>query len=206
MRSSKKWFSAHKKKESVILLLIVVSLCITFQNFTAERDTIKQYEMGQWVPLEDDFIFSASEAADGYSLCVKNATVYSYEDYIKKCGASMDVIEPLAQSPVLELEVAVKNEDNTEGGIPAGWFALKDKTRSLSNYCSNAYAALQNKKLEDSSGFSIRPGTEFTVYLPFTMQYGIQNHSILDETNQGPFYFVVSQYPINKEIVIYPSH
>lgn len=120
MRSFRKWLSAHKKG-AMILLLIAVSFCISFQNLTAEREEKKQYEMGQWVPLKDDFIFSASEAANGYSLCVKNATVYSHEDYVKKCGVPIDAIEPFAQSPVLELEIAVKNEDNTEGGIPAGF-------------------------------------------------------------------------------------
>lgn len=97
----------------------------------------------------------------------------------------------------------IRNQGNTNGFLSLGWFALLNENKTVYNYYKDAYAALKNPLLDGASGVTIQPDTEITIYLPFTMQYGAENYSILDENDtNNVYYFDVSRYPTRKEIKV----
>ena len=158
--------------------------------------------MGEWVPLSGDFCTSAEEKTDGYSLRVDAAKRYTYAEYMQETEHPEQYFGETIQSPVLELTLTLRNTDNTDGLLPVSQFNLLNENRTIYNRYDPLYAGLKNPLLESSFGVTIRPQTEFTVHLPFTMQYGPENCSFLEENDSGVYYLVISRYPVRKEVKI----
>ncbi|MDD2992831.1 MAG: hypothetical protein PHG73_04725 [Pygmaiobacter sp.] len=204
-RRMRNGFAFVRSKKGAAALVFAALLCLVLVrvvavNAAALRTKTEQYPMGQWVPLEGNFTFSAEEKTDGYSVRVTDARQYTYAAYMEKCGLPQNYLSEDAQTSVIELAVQIKNQHNQDGMLAISWFSLKDRTMAVYNYFDGFYAGLQNKTLADVYGVTVRPGTEFTVYLPFPMRYGAQNQSLLDAGGQDTFYFTVSKYPVEKSI------
>ncbi len=193
------------RKFFIILFIIACAIAcrIVVVNMYALNERDELYHMDEWVPLDGDFVSSASESTSGYYICVSGARVFSYGEYMKECGVPNDQLPESIRSSVIELEVKIRNQGNTNGFLSLGWFALLNENKTVYNYYKDAYAALKNPLLDGASGVTIQPDTEITIYLPFTMQYGAENYSILDENDtNNVYYFDVSRYPTRKEIKV----
>lgn len=199
-----KKLKANKKVLVFFLVFVFALACrIVVLNSCALNEKKETYQMGEWVALDGDFVSSASELTAGYYICVTGAHVFSYEEYMEACGLSDDCLPAEIRSPVVELEVKIKNQGNTEGFLALGWFALLNESKTIYNYYKDEYAGLKNSLLDGASGITIKPDTEMTIYLPFTMQYGAENRSLLSEDRiSNVYYFTVSRYPTRKEIKI----
>lgn len=199
-----KRLKANRKFLIILFVLVLAAIFrITAVNLYALNEKHELYTMDEWVSLDGDFVSSASESTNGYYICVTNARVFSYEEYMKECGVPEDQLPTDIRSPVIELEVKIRNQGNTDGFLSLGWFSLLNENKTIYNYYKDAYAALKNLLLDGASGITIKPDTEMTIYLPFTMQYGAENLSILDEKSQtNVYYFTVSRYPTRKEIKV----
>lgn len=193
----------------VFLLLLLAGAFaarIVYVNTHSLNEKREFYAMGEWVPLAGDFIDSAKENTSGYYLRVDSAKLFSYTDYMQECGYDQSYITERIRLPVLELTVTLRNVENQDGFLALSRFDLLNQTRNLFDSYSPLYAGLKNPTLEDAVGVTIRPNTEFTVCLPFTMQYGAEDRSsLLEDGADDLYYFVISKYPTRKEIKIIPE-
>lgn len=192
------------KRICLYLILICIFLFrIVYVNTHSINETRREYEMGEWIPLSGDFVNTADEMTDGYYLRVESANFFTYKEYMSECGYPEYYFGTDIRSPVIELKVSIRNENNENGFLAISKFNLLNETKTISNTYNPIYAGLKNSTLETAFGATIRPQTEFTIYLPFTMQYGPENRSYLAENRgNGVYYFVISKYPTRKEVKI----
>lgn len=192
--------------ERIGLCLFLIGLFlfrIVYVNIHSINEVRQEYAMGEWIPLSGDFVNTADEKTDGYYLRVESAKLFTYEEYMMECGYPEYYLGEVIQSPVIELKLTIRNDDNEDGFLALSKFSLLTGNRAIPNNFNQIYAGLKNSTLETAYGATIRPRTEFTVYLPFTMQYGSENRSYLTENGgNGDYYFVVSKYPTRKEVKI----
>ena len=85
--------------------------------------------MGEWIPLSGDFVNTADEMTDGYYLRVESADFFTYKEYMRECGYPEYYFGTDIQSPVIELKVSIRNENNESGFLAISKFSLLNETK-----------------------------------------------------------------------------
>lgn len=85
---------------------------------------MEYYDIGQEVKLDGCFTNIVDENTNGYSVTVYSGRVTTFEEFAKKYGGSTEpsAYELTSESKIIELDVSIKNEKNTDGYIfLRGW-------------------------------------------------------------------------------------
>ena len=123
-------------KKLICLFVAVVLLAgygfrVWYVNANAYPMYEKEYEMGEWVPLEGDYFNYREEYTDGYSLRISNVEVITYEEFIGRYNKQVDYLADASQHDVILLTVDIKNEDNDNGYLFISGFTLLIKNMAI---------------------------------------------------------------------------
>lgn len=170
-------------------------------NSTAIQQQVEYYDIGQEVKLDGCFTNIVDENTNGYSVTVYSGRVTTFEEFAKKYGGSTEpsAYELTSESKIIELDVSIKNEKNTDGYIfLRGWGLQSVNDEWIP--CME----LWNMEFEQSTGsfsFVLKPNSEMRVSIPFETNndYELMHN---DYPIEKSYDLVVSRAPVKKIIRI----
>lgn len=170
-------------------------------NSTAIQQQVEYYDIGQEVKLDGCFTNIVDENTNGYSVTVYSGRVTTFEEFAKKYGGSTEpsAYELTSESKIIELDVSIKNEKNTDGYIfLRGWGLQSVNDEWIP--CME----LWNMEFEQSTGsfsFVLKPNSEMRVSIPFETNndYELMHN---DYPIEESYDLVVSRAPVKKIIRI----
>lgn len=170
-------------------------------NSTAIQQQVEYYDIGQEVKLNGCFTNIVDENTNGYSVTVYSGRVTTFEEFAKKYGGSTEpsAYELTSESKIIELDVSIKNEKNTDGYIfLRGWGLQSVNDEWIP--CME----LWNMEFEQSTGsfsFVLKPNSEMRVSIPFETNndYELMHN---DYPIEDSYNMVISRAPVKKIIRI----
>ena len=197
----------------LITLIIGVGLRIWYVNaypdpqFVPPKD--EKYQIGEWVPLDGAFQYSASEDTEGYYVKLEDIVFVTPEEYIEKYGLESDVfaIGPHGEEPeyVADITLNFRNEDNEEGYILFLYYRIYSEVDLASFVPYDRVNFLLHPEMSDKLGFRVFPGTE-TGPSQFCLISSVEmNGAISGSLDNFPKHLQVSTTPERKVIEI-PSN
>lgn len=170
-------------------------------NSTAIQQQVEYYDIGQEVKLDGCFTNIVDENTNGYSVTVYSGRVTTFEEFAKKYGGSTEpsAYELTSESKIIELDVSIKNEKNTDGYIfLRGWGLQSVNDEWIP--CME----LWNMEFEQTAGsfnFTLKPNSEMRLSIPFETNndYELMHN---DYPIEESYDLVVSRAPVKKIIRI----
>ena len=170
-------------------------------NSTAIQQQVEYYDIGQEGKLDGCFTNIVDENTNGYSVTVYSGRVTTFEEFAKKYGGSTEpsAYELTSESKIIELDVSIKNEKNTDGYIfLRGWGLQSVNDEWIP--CME----LWNMEFEQSTGsfsFVLKPNSEMRVSIPFETNndYELMHN---DYPIEDSYNMVISRAPVKKIIRI----
>lgn len=170
-------------------------------NSMAIQQQVEYYDIGQEVKLDGCFTNIVDENTNGYSVTVYSGRVTTFEEFAKKYGGSTEpsAYELTSESKIIELDVSIKNEKNTDGYIfLRGWGLQSVNDEWIP--CME----LWNMEFEQSTGsfsFVLKPNSEMRVSIPFETNndYELMHN---DYPIEDSYNMVISRAPVKKIIRI----
>ncbi len=203
---TKKW-----NKKIIIPLIVVFAALYSFRvwyvNSNAAQVYEKKYEIGDWVPLEGDYIATKGENTDGYSLQLSEVEVLSYEDFMARYNKSTDYLAEKSRHHVILLTLNIKNE-SSDGYLYLSFFTLLNKYFSCYYSFDSTYESICEPKINSGYGqasINIQPNSEYTLKVAYTSSVRADGVSFLqEEASKGhktaDLYLSISWYPTKKYI------
>lgn len=200
------------KKNHKILLILV--LCIVVASgvriyLVNKCVTIPKkiyFPVNEKVEFGKDFHVNSSEQIDGYAIRVLGAELMEKEEYYEKYQITGED-RVLADSEEIKYYYVVKAVvSNTKEQDEGKGFIVFNYPLIGKNYLINTNMStynLINKNLPDGGGFSLRPGEETEVLLPYSIvpsnvvEYEGQ---IKKKFEENPPYLQITAYPTKKQI------
>lgn len=183
------------------VLIAFIILRIFMVNATAIQQQVKYYDVGQEVKLDGCFTNIVDENTVGYSVTVHSGRLTTFGEFAEKYGGNTEpsAYELTSESKIIELEVSIKNEENTDGYIFLrgwGWQSKNDEWIPCME--------LWNMEFEQSTGsfsFVLKPNSEMRVSIPFETNndYELMHN---DYPIEDSYNLVVSRAPVKKMIRI----
>ncbi len=203
---TKKW----SKKIAVPLIVVFAALYsfrVWYVNSNAAQVYEKKYEIGDWVPLEGDYIATKEENTDGYSIQLSEVEVLSYENFMARYNKSTDYLAEKSRHHVILLTLNIKNE-NSDGYLYLSFFSLLNRYFSCYYNFDSTYEAICEPKINSSYGqasINIQPNSEYTLKVAYTSSVRADGVSFLqEEASKGhktaDLYLSISWYPTKKYI------
>lgn len=189
-----------------LALALAAGLRIWAVNANAMRQQVEYYEAGVMVPLEDDFFYTETEHPEGYSVRVDGYEIKTYSDYIAGVGETEDFYASMGSGGpgsdnvpgyVLDLQITIANENNTEGFIYLAQYGLQYENDLILPSSILWFAAQKN--LDGKLSFKLRENSEMTFHVPYPTNYSIERR-LGNYLEDPPMYLVVSAYPVKKMI------
>lgn len=170
-------------------------------NSTAIQQQVEYYDIGQEVKLDGCFTNIVDENTNGYSVTIYSGRVTTFEEFAKKYGGNTEpsAYELTSESKIIELDVSIKNEKNTDGYIfLRGWGLQSVNDEWIP--CME----LWNMEFEQSTGsfsFVLKPNSEMRVSIPFETNndYELMHN---DYPIEDSYNMVISRAPVKKIIRI----
>lgn len=194
------------KKAVCRVLLAVLALCglagigfrIWYVNATAFTPESQTFAQGDWVELDGAFQDASTENTDGYSVRVVSAKYVPYEEFVARYGETIEYLqEEMRPQHVVDVEIEVKNTDNTEGFINMSSYYLQTETDS---YIPNPDLwNLANPSCDGRLGFQLLPDSQMTFHIPYKPLLARERKEP-DYLLGSSFQLVVSQIPVKKMI------
>lgn len=158
----------------------------------------KKYEtIGEWVPFGDNYY--GKNYLYGYSLRVKSTKTYEPEEYREKIMDKSSSTHPAYTEvikhayKIYEVEVEVKNENNTGEGLRI--LALNLVGRDFVGTINTKHFMDVNGYDSDTIGIQITPGTQTTVYLPFVILDSNYREKFTRKLKTEPMWIMLTAYP-----------
>lgn len=188
-----------------IVLLGAWTFGVIRLNATSEQPQKQVYQVGDHVDYGDNYFDFSSEIIDGYSLEVLSAKVYEYDTYKKVMEIKTSSSSEWHSDYVLDVEIRFFNKGGSEGkgGIPFIYTYLASADNRLA-VNTKLVGAMYPQLGDDPIGFSIRPGTDMILHIPFQIEmvpalYVGDEKKYLETTD---FYLNVTQYPVKQLVLL----
>lgn len=170
-------------------------------NSTAIQQQVEYYDIGQEVKLDGCFTNIVDENTNGYSVTVYSGRVTTFEEFAKKYGGSTEpsAYELTSESKIIELDVSIKNEKNTDGYIfLRGWGLQSENDEWIP--CMELWN-MEFKQTAESSNFTLKPNSEMRLSIPFETNndYELMHN---DYPIEDSYNMVISRAPVKKIIRI----
>ncbi len=194
-----------KKKYRVILIALLAffmiwGILVAKFNLTIKKENqlmpIKKYEnIGEWIPFGSNYMVDAY--CDGYSIRIDDLRIVEYETYMEellKLGYQEDSMQDINVQKVLEVEVTLKNEDNTDKGIDflSTWLLGKDFYVVLSTKWFEAVNSLKDNSM---GGIRLRTNTEYKLKLPYPLTELTYREKIGRKIEKEELWLCLTRYP-----------
>ncbi|MDO4556689.1 MAG: DUF5028 domain-containing protein [Lachnospiraceae bacterium] len=197
-------------------LVLIVLLCITagtwfsFYRQTNENismPSVKEYSLGEWVPMEDDF-YSDGENMNGYEVKVVKAELLPLEEYLKNNAILLSTEEKKefdAPEKVYDLTLRVKNTNKTqEEEVGMNFWPLSLQGKELYLDTNDILYEKVNPKAKGEMQFALRPQTEMEFHLPFNVRKDWFSQKCWNNIEKYKWNFVLTTYPEKKVVRIQP--
>lgn len=198
-----------KKKTILILLAVLVCLSgvvvrIWYVNQGREERVIKIYPMGEMAPFEDDFYHLSGEIREKYEIRVNSATVMPVEEYLKSKGLTMEEVWPEGNNitDILDVNITIRNNTSPDVDVENDKQFFDYFNADIENE-GNSYQVdsellwtLYPQINQGMFGFKIKPGTEYTMHLPYRVLDWQRTDS--EKIKNSKNYMRMSQYPTKK--------
>lgn len=191
------------RKTALIFLLVSVLLAaairITSVNAAAEKPIIDTYSQNEWVLLGGSYFRSYQENTNGYSVMITGHEIIDRKDYLEKYGLDpSSVNEENSFRYIMEVSLTIRNENNEEGKIMIGDWALIGKKNDYITYLDQQLLMDTDERIDSIlSSISTAPGKDIEMKLPFPMRF-IDDEKELDKN--APYKMAVTKYPSRKYI------
>lgn len=204
----------HKRSLFFFILIsavILIGLRIHKINATLSLSPVETYQPGDNVDIGDVFFYDAHDIAKGYSLTVDNSKILSYKDFLDKYHISETSEQPvvprsnaLFPNYVYDVQVTFHNnssEASNESGIFIENYRLFGTNFEL-QLVTELYK-LANTKIDGMTRFALRPQSDLTVHLPFSIP--AQSRTVYispDHVKNTDVFLDASFYPIKRRILL----
>lgn len=202
------------KKIGIILSASVIAgilgLRIWQVNKNVEPPEVKNWQIGEMVPLEKNYFLEEYEICDGYEIRVNRAELLTYEEFLKRYSSedskkfiySDDIMKP---NYIYDINVTFRNtnKEALETGIDLGNYYLC-ATDYFLQVTSELYALANSEKRNTSLRFSLLPESELDFQLPFGIWTEAEGaYLTMDALEQRNLYLLASLYPVQNQILIH---
>lgn len=193
------------RKTALIFLLVSVLLAaairITSVNAAAEKPIIDTYSQNEWVLLGGSYFRSYQENTNGYSVMITGHEIIDRKDYLEKYGLDpSSVNEENSFRYIMEVSLTIRNENNEEGKIMIGDWALIGKKNDYITYLDQQLLMDTDERIDSIlSSISTAPGKDIEMKLPFPMRF-IDDEKELDKN--APYKMAVTKYPARQYIYL----
>lgn len=182
-------------------LIGLIVIRIYFVNTTAIQQQIECYEKNEEVKLEGCFINIVDENTKGYSITVHSGKLTTFGEFAKKYKGNTEpsAYELTSESKIIELDVSIKNEGNSDGYIFFRNWGLQSENDEWIP-CMELWN-MEFKQTAESSNFTLKPNSEMRLSIPFETNndYELMHN---DYPIEKSYDLVVSRAPVKKIIRI----
>ena len=193
-----------KKIAFLVLSFVLIGLIVIriyFVNTTAIQQQIESYEKNEEVKLEGCFINIVDENTKGYSITVHSGKLTTFGEFAKKYKGNTEpsAYELTEESKIIELDVSIKNEGNSDGYIYFRNWGLQSENDEWIP-CMELWN-MEFKQTAESSNFTLKPNSEMRLSIPFETNndYELMHN---DYPIEKSYDLVVSRAPVKKIIRI----
>ncbi len=193
-----------KKIAFLVLSFVLIGLIVIriyFVNTTAIQQQIECYEKNEEVKLEGCFINIVDENTKGYSITVHSGKLTTFGEFAKKYKGNTEpsAYELTEESKIIELDVSIKNEGNSDGYIFFRNWGLQSENDEWIP-CMELWN-MEFKQTAESSNFTLKPNSEMRLSIPFETNndYELMHN---DYPIEESYDLVVSRAPVKKIIRI----
>lgn len=193
-----------KKIAFLVLSFVLIGLIVIriyFVNTTAIQQQIECYEKNEEVKLEGCFINIVDENTKGYSITVHSGKLTTFGEFAKKYKGNTEpsAYELTEESKIIELDVSIKNEGNSDGYIYFRNWGLQSENDEWIP-CMELWN-MEFKQTAESSNFTLKPNSEMRLSIPFETNndYELMHN---DYPIEKSYDLVVSRAPVKKIIRI----
>lgn len=193
-----------KKIAFLVLSFVLIGLIVIriyFVNTTAIQQQIECYEKNEEVKLEGCFINIVDENTKGYSITVHSGKLTTFGEFAKKYKGNTEpsAYELTEESKIIELDVSIKNEGNSDGYIFFRNWGLQSENDEWIP-CMELWN-MEFKQTAESSNFTLKPNSVMRLSIPFETNndYELMHN---DYPIEESYDLVVSRAPVKKIIRI----
>lgn len=162
----------------IVTSIMLVSWCSAFYytNHLPYKIPDKIYQVGDIVPLGNNYFVSPDENPDGYSVQVNNTKLMTYQELFDEYDLNsqeysrLDEYGNVKSNYVYDVELTISNTDNTVGYVLFGRYLLIDK--SLTLFYDSTIQSLVYPEFAGAGSLKLDPGTSKTLHLFFMPSIG----------------------------------
>lgn len=203
-----------------VLLTCAIAGRIWVVNSHAIRMPVEHHSLNEAVDLGGAFSEYVYEHTDGYAITVSQARRMSVNEYLDAYAAERQQVQERFEDPddktdldaptLLVLDIEIRNdkaEDAERGYLDSIGWNVKSATRP--ELWIRAESALLDSSIPQADGafqLSIKPGTTFTVHVPFSpgseplpFPASDAEHA-MPTLDAGSYSFVVTKAPVRKVV------
>lgn len=161
-----------------------------------ESASVKKYEnIGEWVPYGDNYIREIY--CKGYSMRINQICITDAEEYTKKLtalGYTEDRERAIPLEKVCEIEVTLKNENNTDIGIDFLSTLLVGEDFYTTLECQ-WFEVINDLGTDTFGGIRLHENTEYTVKLPYSFTELMYREKKGRKLENEKMWLVLTGYP-----------
>lgn len=197
-----------KKRGNILLFISLCLICsfairVYFVNRDVSKPPMKEYKKGEIVTFDEEYSVDNRKISKGYTIQILDSEILSVEDFREKYNLSEGDLEGQYNFTNTYYVVKAKftnvnNQEGEEQGISLLSLPLVGKNYMVV-FNAIAYPHL-NPTMPIGGGFSLRPGTDMTVYLTYAIIAG--NAPDIGELRKDPPQLQIAEYPIRKMLDI----
>lgn len=197
-----------KKRGNILLFISLCLICsfairVYFVIRDVSKPPIKEYKKGEIVTFDEGYSVDNRKISKGYTIQILDSEILSVEDFREKYNLSEGDLEGQynftnAYYIVKAKFTNINNQEGEEQGISLLSLPLVGKNYMVV-FNAIAYPHL-NPTMPIGGGFSLRPGTDMTVYLTYAIIAG--NAPGIEEFRKDPPQLQIAEYPIRKMLDI----
>ena len=184
----------------LICLGLGIGLRIHAVNEQALSIPLEKYDLHEEILLDGSFVTSSKEMTSGYSLTVNNVCLLSQNEYMKKYGEDSKISNDWNAKSIIEVEITIHNEGNSEGYLDVmGWRLVPKRGNEYFVVNSTLWQIGEPNAPGNTSALSLIPNSEYTVRIPFVRNVG-EEDMFSEEIRDTDFSLVITDAPVKKEI------
>lgn len=188
------------------IIVFAVVLCVTSvlktYPFADAQVPAEYYFEGENVNLNGDFMLSSVENTDGYIITLEQTELISYENMMMRYGYDSEYLGQNSRFDIVLITLNIQNIDNIDGCLLLKEFRIINKWKNIDYGIDNTLLPITETSLNDTYSIAIRPGTEYTITLPYSLNKRRIDGINKIEIDDMPLYLRVSAYPTKKFIIL----
>lgn len=186
----------------IICVVAVVGICaycyrIKVVNSNLDIPVVKVYEKGQQVQYEDDFVESSDDSAEGYSVTVLDANIYTRKEFEDKLVDEYELQIPNDKKCDFFYVVDVKiSNENKESDDMHGIYLYYLMLLGVNDFQMPDVDMTMAASSLPGMAFSLRPESDMDIKLIYT--FSDENYKDIDEVRNADFKLMITKYPTKK--------